>query len=125
MMSYSSLVATRFCDLIADARLGSFQGDEFYIVKQTVGKYGTGSRYGFGTTGYGSCSYCDSEEDAWENGDKLNSLANSLYEGLRWFDNVEELITFIKEIDPANEWYANEEDWPKVAKKFVEALLGE
>jgi hypothetical protein len=119
---------SRFCDVIATERTGSWQGDEYFIVKQATDDWADDYRYGFSSASYGSCSGCDALQAAGSNGEALNDLADQTYRGIRWFDTVEELIEFLRTADPANNWYANEDEWPALVAKFVaklEALDGE
>ena len=120
MSGYAELLESRFCTVLDSGDAGSYQGDEFYIVSQSLG-YSDEARYGFGTSGYGSCSGCDALEAACDN-KEINEIADQVYNGLRWFESKADLAAFLTTVDAANEWYANEDEWPEIRDRFIAKL---
>ena len=125
-MGYGNLMESRFCELIASGLVGDYRGNEHFVVKQQIGWAGNNKfRYGFSSAGYGSCFYCDVLESIKDDGKALNELAEEIYRGIRWFDSKEKLVEFLQSADKANNWYANEEQWPELVEQFAKALTTE
>lgn len=107
--SYYDLVEKNADVLIAHT-LGSYQGDMLFLLRN-------GDQFGFLVVGYGSCSGCDSLE-ACESQEAVDSLAERIYDGIKWFDTLDEAKGYITNLNERNlSWYAHEGGWPEFLEK--------
>jgi hypothetical protein len=106
--SYYELVEKN-ADVLIEHTLGSYQGDMLFLLRN-------GDQFGFLVVGYGSCSGCDSLE-ACESQEAVDSLAERIYDGIKWFDSFDELKSYVLDDNKDLEWYAHEGGWPEFLEK--------
>ena len=107
-VSYYDLVEKN-AEVLIEHTLGSYQGDMLFLLR-------SGDQFGFLVVGYGSCSGCDSLE-ACESQEAVDSLAERIYDGIKWFDSFDELKSYVLDDNKDLEWYAHEEQWPEFVEK--------
>ena len=88
-----------------------WQGDSRLMYKKD-------DKYGYLIFGWGSCSGCDALQ-ACRKINEIQSLINSLVEGVKWFDSLEELKKHFSERD----WELQYSWHQKETKDFVEQVL--
>lgn len=107
--SYGDLVEKN-AEILVESTLGSWQGDMLFLLR-------SGDQFGFLVVGFGSCSYCDALEGC-ESQEEVDNLAQSLYDGIKWFDSLEEAKNYIADQDERNlSWYAHDGGWPEFLEK--------
>lgn len=94
--SYESMVTSFGFTELANVRIGSYQGDTSYLLRD-------GARYGYLTFGWGSCSGCDSLEACGTVAD-VRALWTSLRDSIRWFDSAAEAAEFFRTHDWASDY---------------------
>lgn len=97
-----------FCrNIIARHNDDDYQGDTLVLFRDDTGKYG------YLEFGWGSCSGCDALQSC-ETLKEISDLMQSLYDGIKWFDTVQEAQKFFE----THDW---EGDWTyKKRKPFIE-----
>lgn len=108
---YNTLVED-FGEIVLEADFGYYQGDYIYIFKSGWG-------YGFLIVGYGSCSGCDMLQSC-ESLDSVLELQESLRNGVKWFDNLDDLKTYILDDNRDLEWYSHEAGWNEFVNNVKE-----
>lgn len=89
--SYQGLIKSADLTILFQESIGSYQGDEFYILTD-------GKRFGYLQNGYGSCSGCDSF-CACSSLKDYEDLRDELVRNVKWHDTKEELAAWLKEHD--------------------------
>lgn len=118
-LGYTSVVETFGYEIVLSERLGSWQGDIVFVLKNE-------DRVGFLVVGYGSCAGCDVLE-AIRTMDGLKSFALGLHSNIKWFQSLTDLqqwlVRYVIEdgIEPGPYWYYDDEikNW---AMEFTEGL---
>ena len=107
--TYTTLVEKK-ADILVECTLGSYQGDMLFLLR-------SGDQFGFLVVGFGSCSGCDSLE-ACESQEAVDYLAESIYDGIKWFGSFDEAKEYITNLNERNlSWYAHEGGWPEFLEK--------
>lgn len=106
--SYYELVEKN-ADVLIEHTLGSYQGDMLFLLRN-------GDQFGFLVVGYGSCSGCDSLE-ACESQEAVDSLAERIYDGIKWFDSFSDLKEYVLHDNRDLEWFPYEAGWDDFVEK--------
>ncbi len=110
--TYTTLVEKR-AEILAHEYLGSYQGDVVFLVDGAEG-------FGLLVIGYGSCSGCDALE-ACESQEQVDKIGESILEGIKWFDTLQEAKDYILNNDIQElKWYAHDAAWASFIDKVKE-----
>lgn len=111
---YTGLLATCNVKILAEIEIGSYQGQLHALVE------GEDGRWGYYTTGYGSCSGCDALCDLkWDNKEAVEAFRQGEFDGITWFSDSEEAYRIIETA------VVNDETWYyKDQAAEVQAFLG-
>jgi thioredoxin-related protein len=109
--AYEDIIDTFEYETILQVDDQDYQGDSRILLKD-------GDRYGLLIFGWGSCSGCDALQ-ACETIEELDSLQESLYNSIIWYDSANEMYDFLKNRDWEVQscWYRQE------TKDFLQKVL--
>lgn len=93
--SYSDMVA-RCGEVLLEHTDSGYQGDTFALVK------GPDGRIGYVEFSWGSCSACDALA-ACSTHAEVGALAESIREGVRWFNSVSEAVAYLVAAEERND----------------------
>lgn len=107
--SYDTLIESFEYEVLLEKEDADWQGDSYYLLRD-------GTRYGFLTFGWGSCSGCDALRGCDENLEEVTALRDRLYESIQWFDSaLQAVLWFIN-----HDWEADWRHWTDgVCDRFV------
>jgi hypothetical protein len=111
---YEDLVEATGCEIIDSLRMGSYQGDILMVVSKNY-------KFGVLSTGYGSCSGCDSLQACNDNSDRAE-LAIKLYDKIIWKE-PDEITDYLQNKDWEAEYYGGQEDLPEFIDKVKEQII--
>lgn len=106
-----SIITKEIGDLLFSIDLGDYQGDSLNVYKD-------GSKYGFLSFGYGSCSGCDALQGI-ESYEELQNFIDGLVNNVKWFDSLQELKDYFAKKDWALEYYGDAEELNEFVKKVL------
>jgi hypothetical protein len=114
--SYEEIVWDFGAEVTDTETLGSYQGDLLFLLRD-------GEQFGFLVVGYGSCSGCDSLEAAGENVEKVQALADGLFNGIHWEPTAAAMVEYLRRRDPANDfWYERDGEGGAAVERFITKL---
>ena len=109
---YGDLVSSFGYEMVREERVGDYQGDLYYLLRD-------GDRWGFLAVGYGSCSGCDALQ-ACEKPTDVESLRESIHNNILWANSSGELWDRLVALDWKGNWYG--EEGKAVGRKFLSHL---
>ncbi len=110
--SYEGLIG-HFAKVLVCTTLGSYQGDELFLLQGPPGVFG------FLSNGYGSCSGCDSLQGS-NTLEEKRELAEELARGVQW-GGREEMLEFLTKHDWEGSYYRDgSEEFVVAARKMLE-----
>jgi hypothetical protein len=112
--NYSELIDSFEYEILFEEEVGEYQGDYVFIFRHE-------GKFGYLIFGYGSCSGCDSLEAA-NSIEELESFRQELLRDIKWFDNAQELMEFIKEPPGFPSWWEYEPYTKEIKERMMEKL---
>lgn len=98
---YSEIVESWGYAIAAKARLGDYQGDHLYLLRDN-------DQYGLLTVGYGSCSGCDALEGC-DTHEEVENLRASMHSSIQW-KSADETRDYLLTLDCAAKFYGEDTD---------------
>jgi len=127
-LGYDEVIESMEYELIAQANIGSYQGDYLYLLKNEKGKYA------FTSLSYGSCSVCDYIEGlAREHGYdyqspealmELTEYRDGIHNGLTWISAKRMLWAVLDGVRRMS-WYGTGSDYLNFCRAAINALADE
>ena len=113
--SYDDLVG-EFGDILLSVSEDNWQGDTWYLLQ-------SGTRYGYLSVGWGSCSGCDALQgaDTWE---EVNELQDSLRDHIHWEVGPDGLLEWMKEHDWKGDYIGSAPDHAQFLREALQLLDG-
>lgn len=111
---YQPMLDSMGYEIIAQAELGSYQGDTIAVVRD-------GSRYGFLTFGWGSCSQCDSLQGC-STLHEVDELRREIHDQIVWKDSRQEMLDFVENRDWDAQYYGSDPDLAEFVNKTATIL---
>lgn len=108
---YNDVVALFEHDVLAQYEEEDYQGDSWYVLLN-------GSRYGWLTFGWGSCSGCDALQ-ACSNAQEVNELRDELYRSITWYDSKKELLEWLESKEWSTEYSSPSTDFIQEVGKIM------
>lgn len=125
---YDEVIASMEYTLVAEANIGSYQGDFLYLLKNEQGKYA------YTSLSYGSCSVCDYIEGLVSDHDYNYQDPVVLAELTKWRDTINTDLTWVSarrmlwnllDGERRYSWYGNSDDYKKFLRATIHALAEE
>ncbi len=114
---YQPMLASMEYEILLQVDESDYQGDSFLLLKD-------GTRWGFLTYGWGSCSGCDALQSC-SNWEQVAELRDSLVNDIKWYDSAAELLEYWGCKDWETQWFARNKEWEDFSKQAVEILENE
>ena len=111
---YEGLIEATGCEIIDSLKMGSYQGDLLIVVSKNY-------KFGVLSTGYGSCSGCDSLQACNNHNDRAK-LAKKLYGKIMWKEPTE-IIDYLQDKDWETEYYGKQKGLPKFIEEVKEQII--
>ena len=112
---YDDLVG-EFGDILLSVSEDNWQGDTWYLLQ-------SGTRYGYLSVGWGSCSGCDALQgaDTW---DEVNELRDSLRSGIHWEVGPDGLMKWMQQHDWQGDYIGSASDHAQFLRQALQLLNG-
>lgn len=115
---YEGMVSAFGQRVLVEVDDDDYQGDSYRLIADGDEP---GQNYGLLVFGWGSCSGCDALEGC-ASVDDLQSLADELYDSIKWFSNKDDLRKYVQEHDWEGDYVWHREEFHTFKRLVVEFL---